>query len=92
MHCKKKTKPDKTMNKTFPAASVHKTRICHGDGRSSWVTRITTATLVKVKDKAPMVNPINVSTDASATFELESVLAWWPPPTAMAAVTKATDK
>jgi hypothetical protein len=33
-----------------------------------------------------------VSTEASATFESESVLAWWPPPTAMAAVTNATDK
>jgi hypothetical protein len=33
-----------------------------------------------------------VSTEASATFSSESVLAWWPLTTAMAAVTNATDK
>ncbi len=67
MYCKKRTKPAATMSRTLPLTSPHRTRVCYGDGRSSLIKRITTATLVRVNESATIVNPTNISTETSST-------------------------
>jgi hypothetical protein len=67
MHYKKRTKPTAAISRTLPLTSPYRTRVYHGNGQSSLIKRMTTATLVRVNESATIVNPTNISTETSST-------------------------